>query len=492
MLDNNLKNNNAVIYARYSSAGQNETTIATQIKECTKIATEKGYKIIKTYSDEAKSGRNDNRPEFQNMITDAEEGRFSTLIMYLPNRFARNYRDSVKYYQKLKEYGVRILSPKNEYDGLIGDLIWLIDSDEAEKYSENLSATVVDALNSTVSNGFSIGGHRLLGYTSIESGKNRIVTVNEDEAPIVRRIFQGVADGIPPKKIYDVLNQEGYRTANGKPFSINSFQHALKNRKYIGEFWWKEQMYPNIFPQLIDKDVFERVQNILSEKSHGNGGGKAKNSFLLSGKAFCGYCGSRLVGTTAKKVFPYYNCSLKWRKKECSKKGEPSEDLEISIINAVIHHLRKYIDTTQVAKTVEANYRKSVINEKIKTTKSELSSIDKEFNKLMRTLYRTNVHSAISHINDNLEALEKRKEQKLKELQKIESINSANDETGIVKYINKLLKGNPCNDKYRQYIIHHFINQVFVYEDRIDIILSFYNNNHKLTLTEIVGNLRAS
>jgi len=60
-----------------------------------------------------------------------------------------------------------------------------------------------------------------------------------------------------------------------------------------------------IFPQLIDKDVFERVQNILSEKSHGNGGGKAKSSYLLSGKAFCGYCGSRLVGTTAKNVFPY-------------------------------------------------------------------------------------------------------------------------------------------------------------------------------------------
>ena len=62
---------NAVIYARYSSHGQNEQSIEQQFEVCEKYAKQNGYTVVGHYSDEAKTGTNDNRPDFRRMITDS-------------------------------------------------------------------------------------------------------------------------------------------------------------------------------------------------------------------------------------------------------------------------------------------------------------------------------------------------------------------------------------------------------------------------------------
>lgn len=86
---------NAVIYARYSSQGQNEQSIEGQIRICTEFAESKGLKIVKTYTDKARSGTNDHRPDFQKMIADADSGAFEQIIVYKFDRFARNRVDRI-------------------------------------------------------------------------------------------------------------------------------------------------------------------------------------------------------------------------------------------------------------------------------------------------------------------------------------------------------------------------------------------------------------
>ena len=80
----------AVIYARYSSHGQDEQTIDGQIRECKAYAEREGYIIVDTYIDKAKSATSDKRPDFQRMIADSEQGKFKYVIVYMLDRFAQD------------------------------------------------------------------------------------------------------------------------------------------------------------------------------------------------------------------------------------------------------------------------------------------------------------------------------------------------------------------------------------------------------------------
>ena len=99
-------NKNAVIYPRFSSSGQNEQSIESQIRICREFAEKQGYNVVGIYPEKARTGTNDSRPAFQRMIKDAAGGAFQYIIVYRFDRFARNRRDSIMYKEMLKQdYG---------------------------------------------------------------------------------------------------------------------------------------------------------------------------------------------------------------------------------------------------------------------------------------------------------------------------------------------------------------------------------------------------
>ena len=101
-----------VVYARYSSHGQNEQSIEGQLKECREYASRNNYNIIGEYIDRAKTGTKDDREQFLKMIEDSKKKRFKGVLVYQLDRFARNKYDSAIYKRQLKERGVRVLSAK--------------------------------------------------------------------------------------------------------------------------------------------------------------------------------------------------------------------------------------------------------------------------------------------------------------------------------------------------------------------------------------------
>lgn len=103
---------NAVIYARFSSHKQNDTSIDAQLAECRAFAERNGYYIVGEYIDRGISGKSDERPEFLQMIEDSSKGKFKRIIVYQLDRFARNRYDSATYKTKLKRNGVKVLSAK--------------------------------------------------------------------------------------------------------------------------------------------------------------------------------------------------------------------------------------------------------------------------------------------------------------------------------------------------------------------------------------------
>lgn len=108
---------NAVIYARFSCENQREESIEGQVRECRVFAERKGYSVVKIYADRALSGtRADNRPEFQQMISNSESGGFELVIVWKIDRFSRDKYDSAVYKKRLEKNGVRVVSATEPID----------------------------------------------------------------------------------------------------------------------------------------------------------------------------------------------------------------------------------------------------------------------------------------------------------------------------------------------------------------------------------------
>ena len=162
---------NSVIYARYSSHSQNEQSIETQVEICKSYAKKNNLKIVQVYEDKAKSGTNDNREAFQQMLSDSKNKGFSHVIVYNLSRFARNSYESIMNEMILSKNGVDVLSATENVNGADDDptasLMRNIMRGVNEYYSKNTAKNIRDGLRTNAKKGLSIGGLSLpLGYKS--------------------------------------------------------------------------------------------------------------------------------------------------------------------------------------------------------------------------------------------------------------------------------------------------------------------------------------
>lgn len=128
---------NAVIYARYSSHYQTESSIEGQLKACYEYAKLNDFTVIGKYVDLAMARTNDNRKQFQKMIKDSKRKKFQAVIVYQLDRFARNRYDSAIYKHKLRENDVTLFSVK-ETDDASGILMESVLEGMMEYYSIDL------------------------------------------------------------------------------------------------------------------------------------------------------------------------------------------------------------------------------------------------------------------------------------------------------------------------------------------------------------------
>ena len=98
----------AVIYARYSSHGQTEQSIEGQLAKGHEYAAAKGYTVVHEYIDRAMTGRNDNREQFQKMLSDTAKHQFSVIIVWKVDRFGRNREEIAFNKHTCKKNGVRV------------------------------------------------------------------------------------------------------------------------------------------------------------------------------------------------------------------------------------------------------------------------------------------------------------------------------------------------------------------------------------------------
>ena len=218
---------NVVIYARFSSHSQTEQSIEGQLKVCYEYAESNHYTVVGEYIDRAISGTTDNRAEFQRMISDSDRHTFEGVLVYQLDRFARNRYDSAINKAKLKKNGVRVLSAKeNIADDASGILVEGVLESMAEYYSVELSQKIHRGMAINAEKCLSNGSNPGLGFKV--DGERRFY-VDEEEAAIVREIYERYASGETKAEIIRDLKRRRVKTSLGKEFSPNSLSHLLGN-----------------------------------------------------------------------------------------------------------------------------------------------------------------------------------------------------------------------------------------------------------------------
>ncbi len=118
------------------------------------------------------------------------------------------------------------------------------------------------------------------------------IVIDEEHAPFVIQYFNQRAQGRSVKDIVQDLVIAGAPRHHGKILSVKTFYKAEKNRKYIGEFDFHGEIITDMYPAIIDKEIFDKVQKIVAKNKHSN---RAKIDYILTGKMFCGECGAPIL-----------------------------------------------------------------------------------------------------------------------------------------------------------------------------------------------------
>ncbi len=467
---------NAVIYARYSSHGQNEQTIEGQIRVCKEYAESHNFNIVNIYIDKHKTGTDVNRPQFQKMIDDSNSGTFSAVIVYMIDRFARNRYYSTVYNWKLSQNGVKVVSAtQNISESEEGEFYQMFLEWDAEKYSKRLGKRVKEGLTTSVANGTFTGGHLIYGYKKEErqvtpTQKLVYVKIDKEQAKIVKYIFDSYSKGISKMQIADNLNQQGLRY-NGKLWTAKHFEKMLTNPKYTGIYYFGERLCDKTYPPIIDKDTFLAVAKRLEANKHLAGANSAKEPYLLTGKLYCGHCGSPMVadGGTGKlgKQYHYYACKAR-KKHNCNKKLEDKGFVEWYVVEQAVNYLSDPRRVNIIADDVIKYYESRTSNTEINRLQAERTKVQKEIDNAVTAMINTSnavTHKALDKKISELSILldDLTLHQSKLELEQGLKITKKD----IVVFVSEFIKGDLLDKDFQKRIIDNLLNAFYVYDDRV-------------------------
>lgn len=300
-------------YARVSTDKDEQlNSLENQVQYYTELIQSKpNWTYVEGYIDEGISGTSTKkRDSFNRMIADAKAGRFDFIITKEISRFSRSTLDSIQYTQELLEHDVGVLFQNDNINTLDSDsefrLVVMagVAQDEVRKLSERLKF----GFRQAIKNGHVLGNDKLWGYDK----KDCVLTINEEEARVVRRIFDLYANhqmGI--RRISQTLYDEGFTSRKGNAFNVLTIRHILCNPKYKG--WYcanKSQtvdyrskrkvfleesewvMYPDSsIPAIVSEELWDRANALYKRRSQQmmahQSAAEFHNRYPYSGKIIC-------------------------------------------------------------------------------------------------------------------------------------------------------------------------------------------------------------
>lgn len=484
----------AVIYARYSSDNQREESIEGQLRECMEYAERNGIIVVDTYIDRALSAKTDNRPNFQKMIKDASKQLFKYIIVWKLDRFARNRFDSAYYKHLLKKNGVRVLSARETIaEGSEGILLESVLEGYAEYFSADLSEKVLRGMTENALKCMNNGSGTPLGYYVDDE---QHLQIDEKKAPYVREIFQRFADGEMIKTIIADMNARGVgitvrvKKSRGdkKPYerslNYNIVRRILSNRKYIGEYKFKDTVVLNGVPAIIDQDIFDKVQKRLEQNRKAPAKHKADDDYLLTTKLFCGKCKAMMVGecgtSHTSKTYRYYKCVTQKRKHACDKKTVNKDTIENQVVKAVMN---KIMDDELMEYLADSLYSLQLSEEtRIPQLKEELVNTERGINNMLDAIQKGII---LDSTKKRLSDLEERKKALEIELVQEQIRKPILTREQILFGITKFRNLDTSTQEGKRTLIESFVNAIYLYDTNALVTCNYKDGTIRISFEEI-------
>jgi site-specific DNA recombinase len=321
----------AAIYARFSSENQNDKSIEDQIALCRELCAREGLKVVAVFDDRAISGTSvANRPGFQKMMRSAEAKSFDVLVAEDIDRISRDQGDWHTARKSLEFLGIAIHTATGKVTKIDGALRALM----GEMFIENLVLHTRRGMEGVIRDGRHAGG-KAYGYRPI-AGRAGELEIIEDQAKIVRRIFEEFAKGYTARDIAGRLNGDGVEPPHGIRWNASTIYGSVQrgngillNEIYIGQIVWnkvrmvkdpetgKRISRPNPSSQhkraaalhlrIVDDGTWKAVQAKRRTIPHTKP--KHRVARLLSGLLRCPTCGGGMGSVGLHRGEPRVQCS---------------------------------------------------------------------------------------------------------------------------------------------------------------------------------------
>lgn len=463
-------------------------------------AMEQNWDIHNIYCDEDYSGIDSLRPEFNKLLSDAQNHKFNIVLCKTQSRFTRDMEIVEKYlHNKFVEWNIRFISLVDHVDTLdkgnkksrqINGLV-------NEWYLEDLSENIRKTFDNKRKQGLHIGSFVCYGYTRNPQNKNKII-IDHNVSGIIQLIFNLYEQGTGITKIAQVLNTRNilpptkYKQSQGLNFKNqnknieywceSTIRKILKDEVYIGNLvqgYNKKISYKskkivaqpqsqwiiveNTHPPIISKEQFYKVQEILKSKTR-----KCKNGemHLFTNKLICAGCGSKLYKCTNDRGYVYFSCkNSKKLYKTCTPHSIGYNNLKSLITDKIREKILEFYDFNSINDNMFLTDNTSqLLENKILSISNEINNITNAIKELYLNKSANKIPESIFQVlNSDFISDKIAKEQ---ELQNLKSNLSNLSESKIDV---QSLKENTINElknfsKLNREIINSFINYIEIDE----------------------------
>lgn len=453
------------------------------------------WELAGIYADEGITGtQTSKRLNFQKMINDAVDNKIDLIITKSISRFARNTVDTLKYVRLLKEHNVAVLFEKENINTLDmgGEMLLTILSSLAQQESESISSNVKMGLKMKMKRGEMVGFNGALGYDY--DPKTKTITINEEEAEIVRYIFRRYIEGAGSYVIAKELTQLGYKTKRGNiRWHDSTVKGIIKNVKYKGDlllgktftidpishrrlenFGEEEKYYiRNNHEPIISEEVFNKAQEILKKRSakHSSKGRGEKYSrkYAFSSMIECGFCNSHFSRRTwhgssqyQKVVWSCITATKRGRKHCPDSKSISEQDLEAAFVDAFNMLCKQNKELVEeFLKNVEKTLSDTGVVRELKRVEKEVEKIEAKMGKLVDMYMEGNIHKNVYEDKYfKLEADLSRAKAKQQELQS--TSNSEKELEKRIEVFRELFKNNKTLEKFDREIFESVIEKILI------------------------------
>ena len=482
------------------------------------IAKKEDFILYDVYVDDGYSGTNFNRPSFQRMIADIEDGKVNCVVVKDLSRFGRDYIDTGRYLERyFPEMGVRFISVTDGIDSMkqAYDMLLPIKNIFNEQYARDISKKIQATVKSKQKAGEFIGAFTSYGYQKSPVDKNKLV-IDDYAASVVRRIFSLYIQGYGKQKIAKLLNAEGvlcpaeYKKVNGENYkncnrlesttywSYSTINSILHREMYVGNMVQgtkhqrmrsKQKKMPkeewivveNTHEPIIDKATWEKAQALLQKRTRELDLETNKNIF--AGFVKCGDCGRAMAKNMwrradGSKTYSLYCGTYKRNGKQyCTPHTLPMavlEDIVLGDLKAIVDNVDNLKELVQ-SQSFTASKVKRIADTELSKIKAELERV-KRLKKSIYEDYREELISKEEFLSYREDYL-KKEELYSKQIEALEEKKNDNVTEDVFEtpWLKRLLELKDIEALDRDIVVE-MISEIKVYENRkIKITYNFGN-----------------